>query len=283
MDLRNPKLKKRHWEEIEKTLNHTFDNEVKPPSKHLLSELLELNVQVHQEALQLISTAATAEGALVDLYAVKVTAVWKDMDFIVNPYKEQRDSYILGSVEDIQQALDESLVQLNTILGSRYCKPIREEVMKSQKKLMLLSDTLDEWLQCQKKWMYLETIFGAPDIQRQLPKEAALFTKVDKSWKEIMIATNNYPAAIVAGCAKGRKELFESHNESLDYIQKNLEAYLETKRQAFARFYFLSDDELLEILAQTRDPRAVQPHLRKCFDCIQKLQFGEGTSIDIYA
>ena len=77
--------------------------------------------------------------------------------------------------------------------------------------------------------------------------------------------------------------MFESHNESLDYIQKNLEAYLETKRQAFARFYFLSDDELLEILAQTRDPRAVQPHLRKCFDCIQKLQFGEGTSIDIYA
>ena len=36
-------------------------------------------------------------------------------------------------MEDIQQALDESLVQLNTILGSRYCKPIREEVMKSQK------------------------------------------------------------------------------------------------------------------------------------------------------
>ena len=78
--------------------------------------------------------------------------------------------------------------------------------------------------------MYLETIFGAPDIQRQLPKEAALFTKVDKSWKEIMIATNNYPAAIVAGCAKGRKELFESHNESLDYIQKNLEGKYSKRR-----------------------------------------------------
>ena len=96
-------------------------------------------------------------------------------------------------------------------------------------------------------------------------------------------ATNNYPAAIVAGTAKGRKDLFSSHNQSLDYIQKNLEAYLETKRQAFPRFYFLSDDELLEILAQTRDPRAVQPHLRKCFDCIQALQFGEGQSIDVLA
>ena len=87
----------------------------------------------------------------------------------------------------------------------------------------------------------------------------------------------------MAGTAKGRKDLFSSHNQSLDYIQKNLEAYLETKRQAFPRFYFLSDDELLEILAQTRDPRAVQPHLRKCFDCIQALQFGEGQSIDVLA
>ncbi|XP_041356323.1 dynein heavy chain 6, axonemal-like isoform X2 [Gigantopelta aegis] len=267
-DLRNPTLKKRHWDMIEDILDFHF-TEDEPLT---LGKLVEIHAFKHSEEIQEISGMASSEAGL-EAILKKVDESWKSTEFMVLPHKESKDAFILGGTDEIQQLLDDSNINVATIASSRHVGPIKPRVDEWVKQLDLFGKTLDEWLNCQRSWLYLESIFSAPDIQRQLPAEAKMFQQVDKSYKEIMRKVNKVPQALRAGTQPGLLETFQNNNALLDQIMKCLEAYLESKRVIFPRFYFLSNDELLEILAQTRNPLAVQPHLRKCFDAISKLEF----------
>ena len=118
---------------------------------------------------------------------------WDKANFTLNNHRDQEDVYVLGALDEIFLLLEDNQVTLQTMLGSRYIAGVHAEVEEWEKKLALLSDTLDEWTACQKSWMYLETIFGAPDIQKQLPWNLK-FLLVDKSWKSTL-----KPAAITQG------------------------------------------------------------------------------------
>ncbi|XP_052746778.1 dynein axonemal heavy chain 6 [Bicyclus anynana] len=267
--LRNPALKPRHWVKIEEILHTRFT----PDAVVTLKVLEELQAFQHAEELMEVAGQASSEAGLEALLK-KVEEIWATLEFPVVLHKDARDVFVLGGLDEIQAAVDESNIHVSTILSSRNCGPIRSRVEEWAKNLELFSRTVEEWYLCQQTWIYLEVIFSAPDIQRQLPNETRLFTIVDKSWKDIMRKVAKVPLAMPAATQPKLYEEFIRNNEMLDQIMKCLEAYLETKRVAFPRFFFLSNDELLEILAQTRNPHAVQPHLRKCFDAIAKLEFG---------
>ena len=88
-------------------------------------------------------------------------------------------------------------------------------------RVILLLSTQEEWLNCQRNWLYLESIFSAPDIQHQLPNEAKMFIQVDKSWKDIMRRVQKMPVCIRAatqpGKERGKMESWSSVSTSSEF------------------------------------------------------------------
>lgn len=87
-------------------------------------------------------------------------------------------------------------------------------------------------------------------------------------------------AQIIITCAdKSLLGILKECLSLLEIVQKGLSDYLETKRTIFPRFFFLSDDELLEIVVQSKHVQAVQPHLKKCFENMRALRFEDDLRI----
>lgn len=269
--LRSPDLKPRHWLKIEQIL----DKKLLGNDKLSLGTFEDLNAFDDENAnsIQEISGQASGEARLEDSLK-KIDTVWKSQELVVATHRDVRDVYVLAGVDELQAVLDDSNITITTIAASRHIGQLKPRVDEWVRQLDLFGRTLEEWLACQQSWIYLEAIFSAPDIQRQLPHETKMFTVVDKNWKEIMRNVAKYPLALPAMTQNGYIDVMKKNNSMLEQITRCLEAYLEVKRVAFPRFYFLSNDELLEILAQTKNPHAVQPHLRKCFDAVARIEFG---------
>ncbi|OWF46435.1 Dynein heavy chain 6, axonemal [Mizuhopecten yessoensis] len=263
--LRNPSLRRRHWESIERLIQKSIAKD----KAFTLGNLLEMNIFKHKEKIQEISTKASNEATLENMLQ-KIIDLWQGMDFRLVAHAG-RDTFIIGGADDILAQLEESQVTIGTISGSRYVAPIKNQVEEWERKLQAFARTLEEWMKFQRNWLYLEQIFSTPDIQRQLGPEHKMFTGVDKAWKDIMRRVEDRPNALKSALASGTLETLQTGNGTLEKIQKSLEDYLETKRLLFPRFYFLSNDELLDIMAQSKDPNAVQPHLGKCFGNIKSL------------
>lgn len=63
----------------------------------------------------------------------------------------------------------------------------------------------------------------------------------------------------------GVQKSLERLAELLSKIQKALGEYLERERSSFPRFYFVGDEDLLEIIGNSKDALRIQKHLKKMF------------------
>uniref|UniRef100_A0A2A4JD05 Dynein heavy chain linker domain-containing protein n=1 Tax=Heliothis virescens TaxID=7102 RepID=A0A2A4JD05_HELVI len=265
--VRNPGMKERHWNEFMEKAGIT----VTMNEKQTFQMCMKQGVAAHGQLIADIGELASKEY-VIEQSLDKMQADWANKALEMNPYKNT-GTFIMKIADETLQLLDEHLLATQQLGFSPFKAAFELRIQEWDDKLRLTQKVVDEWIECQKEWMYLEPIFTSEDIARQLPMETKKYGTMERIWRRIMSSAAACPKIMII-CPDSR--LLDSLSEAihlLAVVSRGLNEYMELKRLRFPRFFFLSDDELLEILSQSRNPRAVQPHLRKCFENIAKVTF----------
>lgn len=271
--LGNPGLKLRHWEQISEMVGFP----ITVSAELTLEKIIEFGLEDYLGRFQTISESATRENGL-EFAMSKMVVEWEEIQFVVLEYRDT-GTFILDSVYNIQTLLDDQIIKTQTMKNSPYIKPFETEILSWESKLVLLQEILDDWLRVQATWMYLEPVFAGSDIQQLMPEESRRFGAVDKIWKELMKQVHADASVMAVVEIDKMLEKLKKAYGLLETIQRGLNSYLDMKRLYFPRLFFLSNDGVLELLAETKDPQHIQSHLRKCFEGIHSLTFNDNVEV----
>ncbi|PNW78281.1 hypothetical protein CHLRE_09g403800v5 [Chlamydomonas reinhardtii] len=270
-DLHHPAMRERHWKLLMQTTGKHFVMD----DKFCLGDLLALELHNYVDACSEIVDRAQKE-LNIEKQLKKIEDTWAGLSLAFSTYQ---DSDVMALLVDdaVNEALEADNLQLQNLSGQKYVQSnpmFLETVSKWQNNMGRVSAVLETWQNVQKKWQNLESIFiGSADIRVQLPEDSKRFDAVNADFQELMRTAPDITNVVEACTLDGRQERLENMQSMLEQCEKALQEYLETKRVAFPRFYFVSPADLLDILSKGSNPQLILRHLQKCFDNIDNLSF----------
>ncbi|KAM4874879.1 dynein axonemal heavy chain 11 [Thomomys bottae] len=267
-ELQSPALRDRHWQQLMKAIGVT----VSISEATTLADLLALQLhRVEDDVHSMVDKAVKELGT--EKVITEISQTWATMEFSYEVHY-RTGIPLLKFDEQLFEILEHNQVQLQTLLQSKYVEYFIGQVLSWQNKLNIADSVIFTWIEVQRTWSHLESIFVcSEDIRIQLVEDARRFNGVDAEFKELMFKTAKIKNVLEATCRPHLYEKLKDLQYRLSLCEKALSEYLETKRVAFPRFYFISAMDLLDILSKGAQPRQVTRHLAKLFDSMADLQF----------
>ncbi|XP_058791425.1 dynein beta chain, ciliary [Phymastichus coffea] len=277
-ELQNPAIRERHWFQLMKSTKKLGDMTPEMTVRFVMDEetslenLLELNLHECEEEVKNIVDKAVKEMSM-EKYLRELNSIWSGMEFEKEDHS-RTGAILLRASEELIETLEENQVQLQNLITSKFIAHFLEEVSSWQKKLSVADQVTTLWFEVQRTWIHLESIFmSSEDIRKQLPVDSERFDRIDQQFREMSHEMGKTPNVVEATNKDGLVRVLDILQKELTLCEKALAEYLETKRLAFPRFYFVSSSDLLDILSNGNRPEVVAKHLIKLFDSMAWLKF----------
>ncbi|KAJ5973393.1 hypothetical protein N7481_010603 [Penicillium waksmanii] len=273
-DLKSEAVKDRHWEKIFKALKPGE----RPGLNNLtLGRVWDLQLTASDAIIKSILAQATGEMALEE-FLKQVRETWQTYSLDLVNY--QNKCRLIRGFDDLFAKCSENLSSLQAMRNSPYYKEFEEEAAAWEDKLNRVHVLFDVWIDVQRQWVYLEGVFtGNADIKHLLPLESSRFQNINSEFFAVMKKVYKSPFVLEVLAINGVQKSLERLAELLNKIQKALGEYLERERVSFPRFYFVGDEDLLEIIGNSNDIFRVAKHFKKMFAGLSGLLMDDDNNI----
>lgn len=257
----------RHWNKIRDLVKKEINIEDNMP----LSQIWDLKLFDFKDGIEEITDQAKQELKM-EGSIKKITEIWKKVEFELVKHKDT-SIYTLKMIEENFEQLEEHQLQINNMLLSKFVAHFEKIVEKWKQDLGAVYDVIQLLTDVQKSWSFLENLFiHSEEVKKELPKESENFVGIDKDMKVIM-SEGGKVKNILEFCTKaGMLNKLEEIQAQLKICEKALNDFLDGKRRAFPRFYFVSVNDLLDILSNGNNPEKVNRHMSKIFQAIDRLE-----------
>ena len=170
--LAHPAMRSRHWQALMGVTGRPL--QVYSDSFRL-STLLEADLLEFVEDVEDIANSATKELQIEEKLTV-IQEEWADCQLSFANFKSRGPIALQGGqTGELMEKLEEAQMNLGSMMASRYIGPFKEEASNWVMKLSSCADMMEQWVQVQAMWMYLEAVFTSGDIAKQMPQEAKRF------------------------------------------------------------------------------------------------------------
>ncbi|XP_030632529.1 cytoplasmic dynein 2 heavy chain 1 [Chanos chanos] len=240
----------------------------------LFRDLLNVTHTIIDKAMELKDLNSRAQAEVSIREALRELELWgAGASFSLTDYvsSERSSVRLIREWRDMISQVGDNRCLLQSLKDSPYYHSFEDKVALWEGRLADLDEYLHNLNTIQRKWVYLEPIFG----RGALPREQARFKRVDQDFKSIMSDVQRDSRVMSLVVRAGIRNSLVTLLDQLQRCQKSLNQFLEEKRSAFPRFYFIGDDDLLEILGQATNPIVIQSHLKKLFAGINSVEFDE--------
>eukprot|EP00891_Asterochloris_glomerata_P001316 jgi/Astpho2/1316/Aster-06188 len=271
-DLRSPAMRDRHWTQLMTTTKVQFTIDV----NFKLDDLLRLELHKFEDEVGEIVDRAQKEEKMEQGLA-KLKETWAKVEFQFVQHKGT-ELYTIKMAEEDFETLEDNQVLVQGMMANRYMDTFRDDILGWNKKLMNVADVNELMTKIQRTWAYLESLFiHSEEVKKELPDAARRFANIDSEVKSILKEFDECKNCVASCNREGLMKRLDKQQTELEMCEKALADYMESKRRAFPRFYFVSSADLLDILSNGNNPVKVMQHMSKCFQAVEKLKLDTET------